>query len=90
MKAVPVTPFKAIDKAYFKIKPNRSEFDNFKVKLIMIIESINAKESEEHNKNLVSGFLKNTFYKDYYVNTKNRTDLAVYLGKSAEDKITDG
>ena len=87
MIPVSISPFKAVDKAYFKVKPNRNEFNNFKVQLIKLIESINDKEGEEHNKNLVSDFLKNSFYKDYYVNTKNRTDLAVYLGKTAEDKI---
>jgi hypothetical protein len=87
MKLISISPFKAINKAYYKIKPNRSDFNNFKTQLIKLIDSINEKESEEHNKNLISDFLKNSFYKDYYVNTKDRTDLAVYLGKTAKDKM---
>jgi hypothetical protein len=87
MKAVPISPFKAVDKAYYKSKPSRTQFDNFKTQLVKLIESINQKESEEHNKNLVKEFLQNTFYQEYYVNTKNRTDLAVYLGDSSKNKI---
>jgi len=86
MVPVSISPFKAVDKAYYKIKPDRTEFNNFKNQLIKLIESINDKEGEEHNKNLINYFLQNTFYKDYYVNTKDKTDLAVYLGKTAEDK----
>ncbi len=87
MLPIPISPFKAVDKAFYKIKPNRTEFDNFKAQLINLIESINEDEGEEHNKTNINYFLKNTFYKDYFVNTKNRTDLAIYLGKTAQDKL---
>ncbi len=86
MIPISISPFKAVDKAYYKSKPNRTEFDNFKFHLNVLLKNINEKEGEEHNKNLIRDFLKNTFYKDYYVNTKNKTDLAVYLGKTAKSK----
>lgn len=87
MITISISPFKALDKAYYRHKPNRKEFDNFKSQLLILIKSINNDEGEEHNKTHLNYFLKNTFYKDYYVNTKDRTDLAVYLGKTAKDKI---
>jgi len=86
MLPVSVTPFKAVDKAYYKHKPNRREFDNFKSQLIYLLNNINEEEGEEHNKGLISDLLKNTFYKDYFVNTKDRTDLAVYLGNPLKAK----
>ena len=40
MIPVSITPFKAVDKAYYKIKPDRSDFDNFKTQLSELISNI--------------------------------------------------
>jgi adenine-specific DNA-methyltransferase len=82
MALIILNPSKSLNKAYRKQKPHRTEFDNFKLHLHTLLESINEKESEEYNKNLVRDFLLNTFYTDFNVNTKGNTDLAVYLKKT--------
>jgi len=53
-----------------------------------LLGKINDKESEEHHKNFVRDFLKDTFYKsDYEINTKGRQDLVIHTGKDASDKV---
>lgn len=78
---------KSINTAYFKIKPVRNDFENFKDQLFKLLSLINNKESEDHNKNFVRDFLINTFYSDKYVNTSGKTDLAIHLGKSSKSFI---
>lgn len=51
-------PKKALNKAYLKIKPHRSEIEDFKTHLITLFNSINENETEEFHKNLVIDFLK--------------------------------
>ena len=46
-------PRKAINKAFLKIKPNRSEIESFKINLIQLLDRTNDIESEEFHKNLV-------------------------------------
>jgi ADP-glucose pyrophosphorylase len=53
-----IQPRKALNKAFLKIKPNRTEIEVFKTNLIQVLDSCNDKESEEFHKNLVSDFLK--------------------------------
>ena len=78
---------KSINKAYLKVKPVRIDFSNFKEQLHTLLLKINDKESEEHNKNLIRDFFINTFYSDKNVNTKDKTDLAVHLGKTSESLV---
>ncbi len=78
---------KSINKAYLKVKPVRIDFENFKEQLHTLLLKINDKESEEHNKNLIRDFFINTFYSDKNVNTKDKTDLAVHLGKTSESLV---
>jgi len=42
-----VKPRKALNKAFLKVKPNRSEIENFKANLIQLLDTINESESEE-------------------------------------------
>ncbi len=88
MKLNLVKPRKALNKAFLKVKPNRSEIENFKTNLIQLLDTINESESEEFHKNLVSQFLKDTYYKDnHFINTKGRTDLVVHNGKDAKSSV---
>jgi hypothetical protein len=51
-----------------------------------MIDKINENESEEHLKNIISDFLKETWYKENYeINTKERNDLVIYSGKSSKE-----
>ncbi|MDI9357846.1 MAG: TaqI-like C-terminal specificity domain-containing protein [Phycisphaerales bacterium] len=72
----------SLNKAFLKVKPNRNEIDVFKTNLSTLLEKINYDENEEHNKNLVSDFLKETYYKkqNRYINTNDTKDLVIYNG----------
>jgi len=88
MKLNPVKPRKALNKAWLKTKPNRREIETFKQNLQQLLGHISETESEEFHKNLVSHFLKNTYYHDrFFINTKEREDLAIYTGKNAESQV---
>lgn len=81
-------PRKALNKAFLKIKPNRNQIEVFKTNLIQVLDSCNDKESEEFHKNLVSDFLKNTYYSpNYFINTKGRNDLVIHNGKDAKSNV---
>jgi hypothetical protein len=82
MNTTLLEPRKAINKAFLKIKPSRSFIEIFKSNLIILLDRINEKESEEFHKNLVIEFLKKTYYDpNYFVNTKGRNDLVIHNGK---------
>ena len=78
------TPYQIIKKVYRKDKINRDEFNVFNIELQKLIQKNDENESEEHAKNLLRDFLKNTFYKNYEINTKNRTDLVIHSDKTSQ------
>lgn len=82
-----ISPKKALNKAFLKVKPSRNDIENFKSNLIALIDKIDEFEFEEFHKNLVSDFLKKTYYHDeHFINTKDRKDLVIYNGKDAQSK----
>lgn len=88
MKIEILKPNVALSKAYFKQSLNRDDIELFKANLIHMFSRIDDSESEEHNKNIVSDFLKDTFYKTAYeINTAGRKDLVIHLGKSNSDPV---
>jgi len=81
-------PRKAINKAFLKIKPNRTEIESFKINLIQLLDRTNDTESEEFHKNLVSDFLKKTYYEpNHFINTKGRNDLVIHNGNKAKSSV---
>ncbi|HEX7585029.1 MAG TPA: DNA methyltransferase [Prolixibacteraceae bacterium] len=85
MQLTQLSPRKSINKTYLKVKPTRSEIEHFKRNLIGLLDGLNESESEEHNKNDLGDFLKNTFYQPkFYINTKDRTDLVIHIGPDAK------
>jgi adenine-specific DNA-methyltransferase len=81
-------PRKALNKAFLKVKPNRTEIECFKTNLIQLLDRINDSESEEFHKNLVSDFLKDTYYKqNHFINTKGRNDLVIHHTNSASSTV---
>ena len=81
-------PRKALNKAFLKVKPNRTEIESFKTNLSQLFDSINDSESEEFHKNLVSDFLKDTYYKQsHFINTKGRNDLVIHNGEKASSTV---
>jgi len=88
MKLEILKPNKSLNKAYFKQSLKREDIELFKTNLIRLFSRIDNSESEEHNKNIVSDFLKDTFYKtDYEINTAGRKDLVIHLGKSNSEPV---
>jgi adenine-specific DNA-methyltransferase len=88
MTATILTPRKALNKAYLKIKPNRISIELFKTNLMAVLDSCKAGETEEFHKNLISDFLKQTYYNPlHYVNTKGRNDLVIHTGKDAKSAV---
>ncbi len=81
-------PRKALNKAFLKVKPNRTDIECFKVNLSELLDRINDSESEEFHKNLVSDFLKDTYYKQtHFINTKGRNDLVIHNTQSASGSV---
>jgi len=88
MNLIQLKPRKALNKAFLKVKANRIEIELFKTNLIRLIDHINESESEEFHKNLVSDFLKNTYYSEHhYINTKGRNDLVIHNGSKSSDTV---
>ncbi|MCH8535474.1 MAG: Eco57I restriction-modification methylase domain-containing protein [Flavobacteriaceae bacterium] len=81
----------ALNPAYRKLKPNRKEVNSFIQALKDCLQSVEISdknnESEEHIKSHLKSFFEATFYQDRYINTKDRIDLAIYLGKNAKSNI---
>ncbi len=78
----------ALNKAYLKISPDQAAVDEFKANLGRLMAQVNESESEEFHKNLVSDFLKETYYKqNYFINTKGRNDLVIHHGKDAKSAV---
>jgi adenine-specific DNA-methyltransferase len=93
MKIKKINPDKFI-KAFLKEKPKRNEIDLFKKNLLDLIDKINIinkrpiEESEEHLKNDIRDFLRDTYYKETnVVNTKDKKDLVIYLDKTTDSPI---
>lgn len=82
---------KALNPAYRKHKPLRNDVTTFIQNLKNCIEAVKLSdengESEEHIKSHFKDFFTNTFYKDNYINTKDRIDLAIYLDNTAKSDI---
>ena len=79
---------KALNKAFLKVKPNRTEIEGFKANLIQLLDRKNDTKSEEFHKNLVIDFLKKTYYDpNHFINTKERNDLVIHNGDNAKSTV---
>ena len=93
MKLQLQTPEKAL-KPFLKQKPLRSQIDVFKAHLIALLDKISVieqqpkDETEEHLKNNIRDFLRDTYYKDSNaINTKDKKDLVIHLSKETSSHI---
>ncbi|MEX2590628.1 MAG: Eco57I restriction-modification methylase domain-containing protein, partial [Chitinophagales bacterium] len=81
-------PRKALNKAFLKVKPHRAEIEHFKSNLKQLLDRSNDTESEEFHKNLVTDFLKKTYYEpNHFINTKGRNDLVIHNGSKANSPV---
>ncbi len=93
MKLITQSPKKAL-KAFLKQRPSESERDKFKNNLIALLDKISViekqpkDESEEHLKNNLRDFLRDTFYIDSNaINTKDKKDLVIHIGKTTDTDV---
>ena len=77
-----------------RLRPERNEINDFKVCLRNLIDKINVAEqrpkdeSEEHLKNDIRDFLRDSFYKNTNaINTKDRKDLVIHKDKTTDSKV---
>ncbi|MEM8778744.1 MAG: class I SAM-dependent DNA methyltransferase, partial [Cyanobacteria bacterium P01_G01_bin.49] len=83
-----LSPRQVLNKAFLKVKPNRSDFEQFKANLKQLLEGVKETESEEFHKNLIRDFLKETYYQNnYYINTKYRNDLVIHNDKTDDSSV---
>jgi len=85
-----LTPAKSLAPAFRAQSIGRDPINAFKTQFALLQSRLEeaAAESEEHVKNLVADFLKNTWYRDaHYINTRDRQDLAIHQGRSAKDPV---
>jgi type I restriction-modification system DNA methylase subunit len=88
MKLTVLKPRKALNKSFLKVKPHRNDIECFKKNLIKLLDRINEAESEEFHKNIISDFLKDTYYtNNHFINTKGRNDLVIHNGKDAKSSV---
>ena len=81
-------PGQALNKAFLKLKPTRKEIDVFKANFERLLRDIDDKESEEFHKNLVTKFLRDTYYKDlFFINTKGRNDQVIHHEESNDSAV---
>lgn len=74
----------ALNKAFRKQKPTKVEIDNLRFELTKMLEEANPKESEEYHKGLIRDFFNNTAYSNYFINTKDRSDLVIHNGQTSK------
>ena len=56
--------------------------------MITLLDRTNDNESEEFHKNLVSNFLKDTYYKqNHFINTKGHNDLVINNGQNVNSTV---
>lgn len=88
MKTGFFSPRQALNKAFLRVKPNRSQIEKFQSHLTQLLTGINETESEEFHKNLLADFLKHTYYSpQHFINTKGRNDLVIHNGKESKDSV---
>jgi len=88
MKTENFSPRQALNKAFLRVKPSRSQVEKFQTHLGQLLGSINETESEEFHKNLLADFLKHNYYSpQHFINTKGRNDLVIHNGKESRDSV---
>ena len=77
----------SLKKAYRKQKPTRTEIDLLKLELMKMFDRANPKESEEYHKGLLKDFLTKTSYSNYFINTKDRSDLVIHNDENSKSSV---
>jgi hypothetical protein len=82
------TPATSLSKAYAKQTVKQDDLERFRTNLAALLDHLRSNEDEEHLKNFVRDFLKDTWYQQTnLVNTSDKIDLAIYGGRSSADPV---
>ena len=81
-----IMPRKALNKAFLKGKPSRSQIKQFKQNLIQLLDRTNDTKSEEFHKNLVTDFLKKTYYEPNHFSIPERVEYDYKLENKKREK----
>lgn len=92
MQIETITARKAVDNAFLQETITEAEFETFRERLLKLLkqadDAVEEGESEEHLKNLIKPFFSSTnFEEDYYINTKERQDLAIHNKSSRKSPV---
>lgn len=80
---IALKPGQVVNKAYLNDTVAESDIKRFRAALAKLLRDINPSETEEHNKTFAEIFLRESFYnKNYTVNTKQKTDAAIFENQS--------
>ena len=77
----------SLNKAYRKVRPTREEMDSLRDGLVKMLGDSNPVESEEYHKTLLRDFLNKHAFGEYFINTKGRSDLVIYNGRTAGAEV---
>lgn len=81
-------PKKALNKAFLKVKPNRTDIEIFKNNLIKLLNKVDEIEREENQKTHLRDFLRDTYYKENHeINTKETADLVIHHDKTNKSDV---
>lgn len=86
-----ITARQAVDKAFLQEPITKTDFETFRRRLLGMLDhadaAVEAGESEEHMKSLIRPFLRGAgFGEEYFINTKERQDLAIHNGRSRKSE----
>ena len=70
-----------------RYRPQAAEYNCFKHNLTHLLSRINEMEREENQKNCIRDFLRDTFYAQYEINTKDTKDLVIHNGKTHDTPV---
>ena len=81
-------PKEALNPAYRKLRLVADDVSLFRTEVQDLLDKANGSESEEYHKNLVSDFLRQTYYRpSNYINTKGRNDLVIHNGSRPDTPV---
>jgi hypothetical protein len=88
MSLIPLSPKESINKAFLRIKPDREAIATFKANLTRLMDDIDARKDEEFNKKFLINFFEKSYYGDqYFINTKNKSDLVIHNGHQSNSTV---
>ena len=93
MTTTPKTLIESLSGALHRLPVMRIALDRFKTQFLLLLDSINEQETEEFHKNLLSEFLKATYYNvaanksKNFINTKGRNDLVIHNGETPKTSV---